>query len=170
MCSSCAHSCLRLKSSPTAKEYYRFQNKSPYTHTHTHTHTLSLSLSHTHTLSLSLTHTLSLTLSLTHTHTHTHTLSLTHTHTLSRSLSLSLSLTLSISIFNLSVLYWHDKNYTFVLPKQLQLGCSQVVHIWINRKKKKNNKKCKMNDYCKYVIEIKLNKVQYKIYRGKIYI
>jgi len=27
------------------------------------------------------------------------------------------------------VLYWHDKNYTFVLPKQLQLGCSQVVHI-----------------------------------------
>ncbi len=33
------------------------------------------------------------------------------------------------SIFNLSVLYWHDKNYTFVLPKQLQLGCSQIVHI-----------------------------------------
>ncbi len=53
--------------------------------------------------------------------------------------SLSLSLSLSLSIFNLSVLYWHDKNYTFVLPKQLQLGCSQVVHIWINRNKNKNN-------------------------------
>ncbi len=26
-----------------------------------------------------------------------------------------------------------------------------------------------MNDYCKYVIEIKLNKVQYKIYRGAKY-
>ncbi len=38
----------------------------------------------------------------------------------------------SISISILSVLYWHDKNYTFVLPKQLQLGCSQIVHIWIN--------------------------------------
>ncbi len=41
--------------------------------------------------------------------------------------------------FNLSVLYWHDKNYTFVLPKQLQLGCSQIVHICINRKKNNNN-------------------------------
>ncbi len=53
-----------------------------------------------------------------------------------KSLSLSLSLSLS-QFFNLSVLYWHDKNYTFVLPKQLQLGCSQVVHIWINRNKNK---------------------------------
>ncbi len=41
--------------------------------------------------------------------------------------------------FNLSVLYWHDKNYIFVLPKQLQLGCSQIVHILINRKKKNNS-------------------------------
>ncbi len=44
-------------------------------------------------------------------------------------------LSLSIFNFNLSVLYWHDKSYIFVLPKQLQLGCSQIVHIWINRKK-----------------------------------
>ncbi len=42
-----------------------------------------------------------------------------------------------IEFFNLNVRYWHDKNYTFVLPKQLQLGCSQIVHIWINTKKKK---------------------------------
>ncbi len=41
--------------------------------------------------------------------------------------------------FNLSVLYWHDTNYTFVLPKQLQLGCLQIVHILINRKKKNNS-------------------------------
>ncbi len=58
--------------------------------------------------------------------------------------SLSLSLSLS-QFFNLSVLYWHDKNYTFVLPKQLQLGCSQVVHIWINRNKNKNNNSNKTN-------------------------
>ncbi len=57
-----------------------------------------------------------------------------------KSLSLSLS-----QFFNLSVLYWHDKNYTFVLPKQLQLGCSQVVHIWINRNKNKNNNSNKTN-------------------------
>ncbi len=50
-----------------------------------------------------------------------------------------------IKFFNLSVLYWHDKNYTFVLPKQLQLGCSQVVHIWINRNKNKNNNSNKTN-------------------------
>ncbi len=66
-----------------------------------------------------------------------------------KSLSLSLSpLSLSLSLsqfFNLSVLYWHDKNYTFVLPKQLQLGCSQVVHIWINRNKNKNNNSNKTN-------------------------
>ncbi len=59
--------------------------------------------------------------------------------------SLSLSLSLSSQFFNLSVLYWHDKNYTFVLPKQLQLGCSQVVHIWINRNKNKNNNSNKTN-------------------------
>ncbi len=41
--------------------------------------------------------------------------------------------------FNSSVLYWHDKNYKFVLPKQLQLGCLQIVHICINRKKNNNN-------------------------------
>ncbi len=46
-----------------------------------------------------------------------------------KSLSLSLSLSLSQFNLNLSVLYWHDKNYTFVLPKQLQLGCLQVMHI-----------------------------------------
>ncbi len=39
-----------------------------------------------------------------------------------------MSVCVSLSLFNLSVLYWHDKNYTFALPKQLQLGCSQVVH------------------------------------------
>ncbi len=65
---------------------------------------------------------------------------------LSLSLSLPLSLCLSLSIqFHLSVLYWHDKNYTFVLPKQLQLGCSQVVHIWINRNKNNNNNSNKTN-------------------------
>ncbi len=58
----------------------------------------------------------------THTHTRAHTLSHTHTHTHTHTHSLN-------SIFNLSVLYWHDKSYTFVLPKQLQLGCSQIVHI-----------------------------------------
>ncbi len=45
-----------------------------------------------------------------------------------------ISLSLSLN-FNLSVLYWYDKNYTFVLPKQLQLGCLQIVHILINRNK-----------------------------------
>ncbi len=55
------------------------------------------------------------------------------------SLSLSLSLSLNSIQFNLSVLYWHDNNYTFVLPKQLQLGCSQIVHICINRRKNNNN-------------------------------
>ncbi len=51
--------------------------------------------------------------------------------------NLSHSLSLNFN-FNLSVLYWHDKSYTFVLPKQLQLGCSQIVHICINRKENNN--------------------------------
>ncbi len=55
----------------------------------------------------------------------------------------SLSLSLSLSL-NLSVLYWHDKTI-HLLPKQLQLGCSQVVHIWINRNKNKNNNSNKTN-------------------------
>ncbi len=59
-------------------------------------------------------------------------------HTQNSLSSLSFSLSLSIQ-FNSRLLYWHDKNYTFVLPKQLQLGCLQVVHICINRKKKNNN-------------------------------
>ncbi len=65
---------------------------------------------------------------------------------LSPSLSFARALSLSqFKFFNLSVLYWHDKNYTFVLPKQLQLGCSQVVHIWINRNKNLNNNSNKTN-------------------------
>ncbi len=65
-----------------------------------------------------------------------------------KSLSLSLSLFLSLSLsqffqFKCALLAW--QNYTFVLPKQLQLGCSQVVHIWINRNKNKNNNSNKTN-------------------------
>ncbi len=47
-----------------------------------------------------------------------------------------LCLCLSVCLSVCALLAW--QNYTFVLPKQLQLGCSQIVHIWINRKKNNN--------------------------------
>lgn len=41
--------------------------------------------------------------------------------------------------FNSSMLYWHDKLLTFVLPKQLLLGCLQICINKKNKKKKNSN-------------------------------
>ncbi len=66
-----------------------------------------------------------------------------------RSLSLSLSLSISIQ-FKCALLAW-QKLY-ICMPKQLQLGYSQVVHIWINRNKNNNNKTNDLNRI-KYVVQ-----------------